>query len=213
MGDSLRHGLALALALAASSARADHQPATGIDEQPRRGTFVETTLGLFTALGGSRFFSNAQPYLGMTFGREVGEPGSVFASLGIGAASASCYQPATTANDCQAADSFGATFAELGGSYGLPLAARLLLSLKLVGGVTYLSPGPVREGNNVPDSLFGFHGGLGGALDYDTHLDHFAVGVDALVRYSLVRYSPASGSSRLLALPSLSIMPRIRYVF
>ena len=203
----------LAGAARAEPQRAEPRPATGVDEKPRRGTFVESTVGLFTALGGSRPLSNVQPYLGMSFGREVGEQGAVFASLGIGAASASCYQLSGNGSDCQAADSFGATFAEVGGSYGIPLSVRMLLSLKLVGGITYLSPGPVREGNSVPDSLFGFHGGAGGAFDYDTHLDHFAVGVDALVRYSLVRYAPAAGSSRMLGLPTVSVMPRIRYVF
>ena len=37
---------------------------------------------------------------------------------------------------CQAADSFGATFVEVGASYGFPVALRALLSLKMVGGFT-----------------------------------------------------------------------------
>lgn len=209
--------LCLAAALAAPAARAQAdghaREATGVDEKPRRGNFVETTLGVFTAMGGSRAFSNAQPYLGITLGREVGEQGSVFVSLGIGAASASCYTGVDAAGNCQGADSFGATFAELGGAYGMLLSTRTLLSLKLVAGITNLSPGPVRNGNNVPDNLFGFHGGAGASLDYDTHLDHFGVGLDALVRYSLVPYTPAGGSSQTLGLPTLSVMPRIRYVF
>ena len=205
------------LALAApAAARAEPQqavPATGVDEKPRRGTFVETTLGFFTAMGGSRAFSNGQPYLGIAAGREVGDQASVFIALGLGAASASCYQVAANGVDCQGADSFGATFAELGASYGATMTPRLLLSIKLVGGFTNLSPGPVRDNNNVPDNLFGFHLGGGGALDYDTHLDHFAVGVDALVRYSLVKYSTAAGGAQTLGLPTLAVMPRIRYVF
>lgn len=204
--------LLLALSLPVAARAQAREPATGLDEKPRRGTFVETTLGFFTAMGGSRPFSNGQPYLGVAVGREVGEQGSVFLALGIGAASASCYQLATNGVDCQGADSFGATFAELGGAYGAAMTTRLLLSVKLVGGLTNLSPGPVRDGNSVPDNLFGFHVGGGGALDYDTHLDHFAVGVDALVRYSLVKYSGAGGS-QTLGLPTLSVMPRIRYVF
>ncbi len=206
--------LAAVASLASAGARAEPVgPATGLDEKPRRGTFVETTLGFFTSMGGSRPFSNGQPYLGISAGREVGEQGSVFVALGIGAVSASCYQLASNGADCQAADSFGATFAEVGGAYGVPMMARLLLSLKLVGGLTNLSPGPVRDGNSVPDNLFGFHLGGGGALDYDTRLDHFAVGIDALIRYSLVRYTVAGGSSQTLGLPTLAVMPRIRYVF
>jgi len=188
-------------------------PANGVDEPPRRGTYTEVSLGVFTAMGGSQPLSNGQPYIGMTLGREIGQQTAVFASLGIGAASASCYQVDSRSGDCLAADSFGATFVEGGLSYGFPVGLRSLLSLKLVGGFTDLSPGPVRNGTSVPDHLPGFHLGAGAALDYDTHLDHFAVGIDALLRYTLARYTPAGGSSQTLGLPSLAVMPRIRYVF
>ena len=188
-------------------------PANGVNEEPRRGTFTEMSLGIFTAMGGSATFSNAQPYIGMTFGRQVGALASVFASLGIGAASASCYQVDSKSGDCLAADSFGAFFGELGASYGFPAGLRSLLSLKIVGGVSDLSPGPVRNGSTVPDHLLGFHLGAGAAIDYDTHLDHFAVGADVLVRYTLAKYTPAGGSAQTLGLPSLAVMPRIRYVF
>ncbi|MCA1829656.1 MAG: adventurous gliding motility protein CglE [Myxococcales bacterium] len=188
-------------------------PATGVDEPPRRGTFTEVSLGSFTTLGGSATFSNLQPYISMTLGREIGAQAAVFASLGIGAASASCYQVDSRSGDCLAADSFGATFVEAGVAYGYPVWLRTLLSLKLVGGFTDLSPGPVRNGSSVPDHLPGFHLGAGGAIDYDTHLDHFAVGFDLLVRYTLARYTPTGGSSQTLGLPSLALIPRIRYVF
>jgi hypothetical protein len=201
--------LAMFLGAAAQAAA----PVNGIDEPPRRGTFVETSLGVFTAMGGSRALSNAQPYLGMTFGREVGAAASIFASLGIGAASASCYQLEAQTGNCLAADSFGATFVEGGAAYGFPLGLRSLLSLKAVAGFTDLSPGPVLNGSTVPDHLGGFHFGAGAALDYHTHLDHFAVGFDALFRYSLARYTAAGGNSQTFRLPSLAVMPRIRYVF
>ncbi|SRR5258708_2070734 len=80
-------------------------------------------------------------------------------------------------------------------------------------GFTDLSPGPVLNGSTVPDHLPGFHFGAGAALDYDTHLEHFAVGFDALFRYTLARYTAAGGNSQTLRLPSLAVMPRIRYVF
>jgi hypothetical protein len=196
-------------------------PVNGVDERPRRGTFVETSLGVFTAMGGSATFSSAQPYLGIALGREIGERAAVFFSLGIGAASASCYQLDTPTGRCLAADSFGTTFVEGGASYGFGIASRMLLGLKLVAGLTDLSPGPVcraspsdcLSGSGVPDHLVGFHLGAGLALDYDTHLDHFAVGLDALIRYTLARYTPASGETQTLGIPSLAVMPRIRYVF
>ena len=200
--------LALLVAGAAQAA-----PANGIDEPPRRGTFVETSLGVFTALGGNVPLSNLQPYIGLTFGRELGEAATVFASLGIGAASASCYQVDARTGSCLAADSFGATFVEGGASYGFMVGLRSLLSLKMVAGFTDLSPGPVRDGASVPNHLPGFHLGAGASLDYDTHLEHFAVGIDALLRYTLARYTPSGGNSQTLGLPSLAVMPRIRYVF
>ena len=182
----------------------DRVPVLGVDDQPRRGMFMEASLGVFSALGGSAAFSKAQSWLGLTVGRDVGDRASVFASLGIGAASASCYQLDPNGGGCLGADSFGATFLEGGGSYGLQIAPRTLLSAKAVGGLTDLSPGPVRSGGTVPDHAFGAHVGGGFALDYGTHLDHFAVGLDALFRYTFAKD---------VSVPSLSVMPRSRYVF
>ena len=117
--------------------------------------------------------------------------------------------------NCLGADSFGATFVEGGASYGFMVGLRSLLSLKMVLGFTDLSPAPVRSGNPaaVSNHLPGFHLGGGASLDYDTHLEHFAVGIDALLRYTLARYTDAGGNSVTLGLPSLAVMPRIRYVF
>ena len=200
----------LALFLAAGAAAQSEsisRPTTGVDEPPRRGTFVESSLGAFTTFGGSARVARAQPYLSMTVGRELGERASVFASLGIGASSASCFSASKSNGDCAAADSFGATFVEAGASYGIGVALRTLLSLKMLGGFTDLSPGPVTKNNGVPDHLPGFHLGGGLALDYDTHLDHFAVGLDAVVRHTIAK------GDATLGLTSLAVMPRIRYVF
>ena len=191
----------LALFLIAAAAA----PANGIDERPHRGTYAETSLGVFTAFGGSAGISNLQAYLGMTLGHEIGEQAAIFASLGIGATSASCYLVGSNGN-CLAADSFAATFVEGGASYGLPLGLRALLSLKVVAGFTDFSPGPVQTSSgNVPDHVTGFHFGGGVAIDYDTHLEHFAVGADLLLRYTMARYS--------MTMASAALMPRIRYVF
>ena len=207
------------LFLAASAARAQAPlpatpvPATGFEEPPRRGTFLESSLGVFTVFGGSAAVSNAQPYLSFAFGRELGERATIFASLGIGGASGSCFQVAGDGS-CVGADSFGAVFVEAGGSYGFVPAQRALLSFKLVAGLTDLTPGPTQNGSSVPGALLGFHFGGGVALDYDTHLDHFAVGADVLVRYTIASYAPAAGQgSQTLGLVSLAVMPRIRYVF
>src|SRR5438105_1207380 len=58
-------------------------PSNGVDEAPRRGTFAEASVGVFSTIGGSRRFSNAQPWLGLTVGRDLGRAASIFASLGV----------------------------------------------------------------------------------------------------------------------------------
>ena len=185
-------------------------PANGVDPRPRRGTFADLSLGMFTTFGGSAPLSNGQPFLSMTLGRDFNNLGSVFISLGIGASSASCFDLAAN-GVCRAADSFGTFFFEVGAQYGVELANRLRLSGRLVAGATQMAPGPVRDmaANSVPDSLFGFHGGVGAVLDYDTRLEHFAVGLDVMVRYSIAS-RPDTGTFGLM---SLAAMPRIRYVF
>jgi len=202
------------IVLLAAGAAAQPDPATrppdtvvvaGVDDAPRRGTWVEAALGVFTAMGGTRTFSSGQPYLGMSLGHDLGARASIFASLGIGAASASCYQVSPGGGSCLGADSFGATFVELGFAWGFGIAPRTTLSAKVLGGVTDLSPGPVQSNGVVPDHILGPHAGAGLALDYDTRLDHFAVGIDAVFRETFAKYS--------LRLPSLAVMPRIRYVF
>jgi hypothetical protein len=177
----------------------------GIEDAPRRGTYVEAALGVFTAMGGTRPFSSGEPFLAMTLGRDLGSHASVFVSLGLGATRASCYQPSPTKDSCLGADSFGATFLELGISYGFAIAARTTLGAKVLGGFTDLSPGPVQANGAVPDHVPGLHAGAGLFLDYDTRLDHFAVGIDTVMRETFARYG--------VRLPSLVLMPRIRYVF
>lgn len=191
--------------LVPGAAVAQALPSVGIDPGPRRGTYVETALGAFSALGGSAAFSSAQPFLGMTLGRELGQRASVFASLGIGAARASCYQLDPNGHGCLGADSFGATFLEGGATYGIEAPPRTLLSLKAVAGYTDLSPGPALHRGAIRAHAPGAHAGGGFALDYATHLDHFAVGLDALLRYTRA----ADGVS----FASLAVLPRIRYVF
>ena len=175
-------------------------PSNGVDQAPRRGTFAEASVGIFTTVGGSRRFSNAQPWLGLTVGRDLGAAASIFASLAVGASSNSCFQSAQGA--CLAADSFGATFLEAGGSYGVWATPRLLLAGKVMGGMTLFSPGPFtqNDGATVPDR---------GEV-YQTRLGHFAVGFDTAVRYSLPRRVDGAGQG---GIASLALVPRIRYVF
>jgi hypothetical protein len=210
---ALAAGLSVAPAFAQEDPRIrERVPASGVEEQIRRGPYVETTLGLFTTLFGSAGFSRAQPYLGFAVGRDVAGRHKLFASLGIGASSANCFAPAA-GSGCSGPDSFGATFAEVGGAFGIPLAPRALLSVKAVLGVTHLSPAPTGDGGSARDHLLGFHAGGGLSFDYDTHLDHFAIGFDALLRHTLARYQATGEGRGTLGISSLALLPRVRYVF
>jgi hypothetical protein len=184
-------------------------PDLGVESPARRGFYVETSLGIFGTVGGSRGISLAQPSLGMAVGRHLGEAAAIFLQLGIGSSRASCFDGPLSS--CAGADSFGATFAELGLQYAFPVLPRLRLSAEVLGGLTVLSPSPLADpqGGAVPGTISGPHLGLGLGLDYDTRLDHFAVGFDVLGRHSRVG-RPGGGT---FGLTSFAMMPRIKYVF
>src|SRR5256885_8394268 len=145
----------------------------------------------------------------MTVGHNLAERSALFLSLGIGASGASCFDRGQTG--CAAADSFGITFVEAGASAGTQIASRTLLSGKVLGGVGIFSPGPFAHlDGSVPDRVIAPHLGVGAGLDYDTHLDHFSVGLDAIARYSVATRPDGQGRA---AIASVAVMPRIRYVF
>jgi hypothetical protein len=217
LGFSLSGLLAAAPALADSKTAAvagqdlsEPPPANGVDPAPRHGIYAEAAFGIFTTVGGAAGLSNGQPFLAMAVGSTLGSNATLFVSLGIGSSSSSCYDAAPS-GDCLAADSFEAAYLEVGGSYGGELVHRLKLSGKLVAGLTQLAPSPVRDStaNTVPDNLFGPHFGAGVTLDYDTHLDHFSVGLDLTGRYTFAA-RPDTGTFGLF---SIAFMPRVRYVF
>src|SRR3989442_13202924 len=133
-------------------------------------------------MGGTRTFSSGQPYLAMSLGHDLGARASIFASLGLGAASASCYQISPGGDSCLGADSFGATFLELGFAYRFGIAPRTTLSAKVLGGFTDLSPGPVQSHGVGPDPVPGLHAGGGLSLDYDTRLHQFSVAIDSALQ-------------------------------
>ncbi len=183
-------------------------PANGIDPAPRRGFYVEAGFGLFTTVGGSAGLSNAQPILSMLIGHHLGDSAAIFLDLGIGSSSSSCYDNVNLCTEGKSADSFEAAYLELGASYGWELVPRLRFNLKVMVGGSQFAPSPLATLNadgstSVSDSMFGPHFGGGVALDYDTHLDHFGLGIDITGRYTIA-------DAKVF---SLAVMPRIRYVF
>src|SRR5205814_9455651 len=143
--------------------------------------------------------------LALVFGRDVASRAARCAALRFAAVSSPCYKLSPTGDSCLGADCFGATFLEVGVSYGFAISPRTMLAAKVLGGFTDLSPGPVQRNGSVPDHVPGLHAGGGFSLDYNTRLDHFAVGIDAVIRETFARYG--------VRMPSLVVMPRIRYVF
>ena len=128
-----------------AQAQAQAIPANGVDAAPRRGFFAEAAFGIFTTVGGAAGLSNGQPYLSMAFGKNIGDNAAIFLSLGIGSSASNCFEEQTLCDQGHAADSFAATYFELGGSYGGELVSRLHLSGKLVVGGTQMAPSPVSD--------------------------------------------------------------------
>jgi len=124
-------------------------------------------------------------------------------SLGLGAASASCYQVSAGAIPAWGR-LLRATFLEIRDLVRDPRRGAHARRLKLLGGFTDLSPGPVQSnGAECPNPLLArMRRRL--LADYDTQLDHFAVGLDALVRETF-----AGSSLKILRWRDA----RIRYVF
>lgn len=187
------------------------EPSVGVPYQPREGFFAETQLGVFTALGGRKTFSNAQPYVALSIGKDFGSiaPGlSLFFTVAHAYNAGSCRQT-TDAGACQtyklpdgssygSPDSFSVIPIELGGRYRFKqLIPRLGLYGGLVGGISLLTP---RIFEDAPPMTP--HAGLSTGIEYVTRLEGLTVGAEVLVR---VGFAPV--------LPSLAFSPRIQYVF
>lgn len=188
------------------------EPANGVPFEPRTGVYVETQIGVFTAMGGRRTFSNAQPYVGVSFGTDLPmlPDLSVFLTVAHGYNAGSCrgVDEAAGGKFCTSyvlednspsgsPEDFSVIPLEIGARYSFEMIPRLKATVALVGGYQLLTP-QVFEG--APGGSP--HAGLGLGIIYATRLPGLDVGAEVLGRYA---FSPT--------LPSLSIYPRIRYVF
>lgn len=184
------------------------EPANGVPFQPRSGWYAETQLGVFTAMGGRKIFSNAQPYIGVSLGVDLPVPNlQAFVSFAHGYNAGSCRDSAeglcTTfkledGSPAMAPEDFSVIPLEVGARYAF---AEVLPRLKATAAATFgyqLITPMVFEG--APGGSM--HAGLGLGVAYATRLPGLEVGVEVLGR---VAFTPM--------LPSLSIYPRIRYVF
>lgn len=185
------------------------EPANGVPFEPRTGVYVETQLGVFTALGGRRTVSNAQPYLAVSFGLDMPvEDLSIFLTVAHGYNAGSCrdaedpqFCTGYTLGDGSPTESpndFSVIPLEIGARYAfLEMVPRLKATVAVTVGYQLLTP---QIFENAP--MGSPHAGLGLGIAYATRLPGLDLGAEVLGRFA---FSPT--------LPSLSIYPRIRYVF
>jgi hypothetical protein len=175
-------------------------PSQGVELRVRRGLFTETNIGVVMTFGGRERYSNAQSYLQLGIGYDLGEHVELAAQVGLGSSAANCFaslQP----GQCPLADSFTMAFANLTGTYLIRLAERFYLTPKLSAGYTSLDPAPVLSKDGRPiSSAANFGGGLG--VEYATQMDHFSVGLDVLGRYIVAA-----------SITSFALLPRLKYTF
>ncbi|MGA9521361.1 MAG: adventurous gliding motility protein CglE [Myxococcaceae bacterium] len=188
--------MVLALFLAPGLAMAA-TPSEGVALEVRRGFFTETDVGVFFTLGGDNQYSNAQTYLQLGVGYDLTENIALGVHFGIGANAQNCWSgPGPRGDDCLMGSNFTMAFLDVTAAYLFPVVDRFYIAPKIAAGYTLLDPEPVA----------GFTGGanIGGGIgfEYATHMDHFTIGADALVRYVV-------GPN----IPAISIFPRVKYTF
>jgi opacity protein-like surface antigen len=222
---------------AAPVVRADaaHEPSNGVPFIFRTGWFVETQIGVFTAIGGEKSFSNAQAYEGISFGYDMSLSASWASHLGFffsaahGANAGSCrdidpnsgscatwtpnkLDPTSTDHSSQfgAPQNFSVFPMEVGARLGFAeLLPRFYPYVVATVGYTFLTP---QIFQSAPGG--GIHFGVGAGVQYGTRLDGLAVGLEVLFRDAFITGpNPPLNTDPKLSLPSLSIFPRISYVF
>jgi hypothetical protein len=200
-GLSLRK-FVIALLLLAPGLAAASTPPEGVPLKVRRGFFTETDIGAFMTLGGEHGYSNAQTYLQLGVGYDLGENIALGAHFGIGANAANCF---AGESGCfgrnPRPENFTLTFLNMTAAYLVPLADRFYLAPKLAAGYTFLDPAPV-SGTDGAGITGGFNIGGGLGVEYATSMDHFTIGADVLWRFVI-------GPN----INTLAFFPRVKYTF
>jgi hypothetical protein len=182
------------------AAETQANPPEGVALAVRRGFFTETDIGTFFTLGGEDQYSNAQSYLQLGVGYDVSDKVELAFHVGVGANAANCFGGKVSGR-CAVSDNFTLTFLDLSVGYLLRVAERLYVTPKLVGGYTLMDPAPMILADGT-ELTSGPNAGLGLGLEYATHMDHFTVGLDTLVRF-------VPGPD----IPTIAIFPRVKYTF
>ena len=195
----MRRRIVLA-ALCMSGLAAAATPSEGVEQSLHRGFWAETDLGAFFTVGGHDRYSNAQTYLQLGVGDDVGEHLEVGVQFGLGASNANCFSAGNALNGtCSQSDNFTMTFVDLSATYLVALSARLYLTPMVLAGYTNLDPAPIATSLA---SVQAANVGAGVGIEYATPLDHFSLGVDVTLRYVLS-----------VNIPGVAVFPRVKYTF
>jgi hypothetical protein len=173
----------------------------GVPYEVRRGFFTEADIGVFFTGGGSSGISNAQTYLQLGLGYDIGQNVELAAHFGLGTSASNCFVAGGTVGNCPFSDTFTVAFIDATGAYLVRLLDRFYLTPRLAVGYTALDPNPVAspQGRTFTPAV-NAGGGIG--VEYATLQDHFTVGADVLVRYVFTAN-----------VPTFAIFPRIKYTF
>ncbi len=163
----------------------------------RDGFFVTLDPGITFAIGGLNYnadkgWYHASPMASVFTGFEAGYALSF--NLGVGLKLAYGLYHNAAIKEREMTD-YGVFYGGVKSWYSIGFLDRFFATLILEGGMGVTSP-EIKIGAGISP----FVGG-GIALDYNTHLKEFVVGLEAVVDYMLV------------GIPLVSIYPRIRYVF
>jgi hypothetical protein len=180
----------------------------------KQGFYTQSDLGGFFRFGGytisencdpgvaceSVFWSNLQPYIGLSAGYDIFTWLGVQLSFGTGfVANAAPYQDSPNSPR-----DYGVTMLNLGVVGSFYVLDRLAIAGKLFGGGTFLIPSPDFE-----EPFYGGNAGVGLGVRYATLLPDTFVGIDVNFHAA---FTPDSGGGMLL-IPGMSFAPIIKYVF
>ena len=151
------------------------------------GFYIEGRGGVFFTVGGSRGYSNGQPFFGFEFGYDLTDRFSV--QFGY----ASGYQAANPLQACDPSGScgdyhldFGLTFFNLSADYDLVSKRRWALELRAGGGVVLINPSAEPDQSAVDGDIF-----AGTRFEYYTLLKHFTLGAELDFYYIMPTSIPA----------------------
>ena len=152
------------------------------------GFYFEGRGGVFLTFGGSRGYSDGQPFFGFEFGYDINE------ELSIQLAYASGYQAANPLKDPfdhpEYHYDFGMTFINLSADYDLYGAERWAIEARLGGGVVIINPEADPDQGVVDGDVFG-----GFRFEYYTLLRHFTVAIETNFYYVIPSMIPALSAS------------------